>query len=102
MARKMCFEGETVFVNKYGTRYRRCEKTDCIWNADCNELSTGGIMSGKIHVPRFKIRVCNCSAENPIAILEALKVSCYPIEERINGDHTNLEFIRNLREQQIQ
>lgn len=100
MAKKMCYEGEVVFVNKYGTRYRRCDKTDCVWNADCNEISTGGVMSGKIVVPRFKVRVCNCSTENPIAIHEALKVSCYPVEEKIQGDLTNLEFIRNLREKQ--
>lgn len=100
MARKMCYEGEVVFINKYGTRYRRCDKTNCVWNADCNEISTGGIMSGRIKVPRFKVRVCNCSTENPIAIHEALKVSCYPVEEKIQGDFSNLEFIRNLREKQ--
>ena len=57
-------------------------------------------MSGKIRIPRFKARVCNCSTENPIALTEALKVSCYPVEERIQGDLTNLEFIRTLKEKQ--
>ena len=65
-------------VHKDGTIEDVCE---CIWNADCNEISAGGIMTGKVRCPSFEGRVCNCSPENPIALLEAAKVRCYPENE---------------------
>ena len=80
----MSYEEETVFINQFGVPFRKCEIKECIWNADCNEVSAGGIMKGKIKRPSFKGRVCNCSSENPIAVLEAAKVRCYPEKDVIN------------------
>jgi hypothetical protein len=78
---KMVFEKETVFINQFGISFRRCDKKECIWNADCNELSAGGYMTGKIRPEPFEGRVCNCSTENSVSIQEASKVNCYPVSE---------------------
>ena len=79
---KMSYEEETVFINQFGVPFRKCEMKECIWNADCNEISAGGMMTGEVRCPSFEGRVCNCSPENPIALLEAAKVRCYPEKER--------------------
>ncbi|NPD89690.1 MAG: hypothetical protein HGN29_13345 [Asgard group archaeon] len=80
----MSYEEETVFINQFGVPFRKCEIMECTWNADCNEVSAGGIMSGEISSPSFEGRVCNCLPENPIAVLEAAKVRCYPEKGGIN------------------
>ncbi|MCG3225889.1 MAG: hypothetical protein H7645_03145 [Candidatus Heimdallarchaeota archaeon] len=80
----MSYEEETVFINQFGVPFRKCEIKECIWNADCNEVSAGGIMKGKIKRPSFKGKVCNCSPENSIAVLEAARVRCYPEKDEIN------------------
>ncbi|MHA1952907.1 MAG: hypothetical protein ACW96U_03060 [Candidatus Heimdallarchaeaceae archaeon] len=80
----MSYEEEVVFINQFEVPFRKCEINDCIWNADCNEVSAGGIIKGKINRPSFKGKVCNCSPENPIAVLEAAKVRCYPEKDKIN------------------
>jgi len=78
---KMSYEEETVFINQFGVPFRKCAIEECIWNADCNEVSAGGIMTGELRCHSFEGRVCNCSPENPIAVLEAAKVRCYPEKE---------------------
>ena len=94
---KMVNEKETIFINQFGVRFRRCEVSDCIYCVDKFEVSTGGVMSNKKGTPFFKGNVCNCSPEDPISLKVAAKVRCYPIEDRMKSDYSNLEFISNLK-----
>jgi len=56
-------------------------------------------MSNKKGTPYFKGNVCNCSLDDQTSLGEAAKVQCYPVKDRIQGDHSNLEFIHKLRAQ---
>jgi len=96
---KMVNEKETIFINQFGVRFRRCEVSDCIYCVDKYEVSTGGLMSNKKGTPFFKGNVCNCSPEDPISLKEAAKVNCFPIKEKIKTDYCNLEFIQQIKNQ---
>jgi len=93
---KMRNEKETIFINQFGVRFRRCEVSECIYCVDKYEVSNGGIMSNKKGTPYFKGNVCNCSPEDQVSLIEAAKMKCYPIEDKVSTDYSNLEFIRKL------
>ncbi len=98
---KMRNEKETIFINQFGVRFRRCEVSECMYCVDKYEVSNGGLMSSKKGTPYFQGNVCNCSLDDQISLKEAAKVQCYPVEveDKIHSDHSNLEFIRKLRVQ---
>jgi len=54
-------------------------------------------MSNKKGTPYFKGNVCNCSPEDQISLIEAAKIKCYPVEDEVSTDYSNLEFIRKLK-----
>ena len=77
---RMGYEGKIVFTHKE-IIYRECAKVECMWNINWEELCLAEQMAGRPLPKKFEGRVCNCVPENPMSIIEASRVKCYPTEE---------------------
>lgn len=72
-------EGRVIFEH-CGVQYRECKVEECMWNINYEEMVLAEEIAGRPKPKEFEGRICNSVPDNPLSILEASKVRCYPEE----------------------